>query len=333
MADPRELHSKGVSAAYKKRLEANSSSLGTVRLQRVATEALASAIWKGDIGRAVYVLNHIPEWQREAVAKWLKEFGLVFDRAHDDQKRWIVVSVIAPLTKKLADAMMSRCGKEHIRLPPPPPPPDGVATRRDNKFKPLDQRWLPSATEIDHRQVLDTKGNAPGMGKQVPSAEEQSGQNAIKGSAGPPKQNLPDHAKQFADQFSQAQAPERCEGRTNTFIRSTDVRNTVLRRANGFCECCGKEGFKTESGTLYLETHHVIPLSEDGPDAEWNVVAICPDDHRRAHFSADRIALSKQLASRLVAIYPGAEICLRDLLKRQSVIKSGVTDSGNSVEL
>jgi 5-methylcytosine-specific restriction protein A len=31
----------------------------------------------------------------------------------------------------------------------------------------------------------------------------------------------------------------------------------------------------------YLETHHVISLSEQGPGKVTNVIALCPNDHRR----------------------------------------------------
>ncbi len=50
-----------------------------------------------------------------------------------------------------------------------------------------------------------------------------------------------------------------------------------------------------ESGSLYLETHHVIPLGEGGPDDDANVVALCANDHRRAHFSEERAAIRKKL--------------------------------------
>jgi hypothetical protein len=61
------------------------------------------------------------------------------------------------------------------------------------------------------------------------------------------------------------------------------------------CELCGEPGFLTAAGSIYLETHHVVPLSLDGPDHESNVVALCPNDHRRAHFGSDRDVLTAQL--------------------------------------
>ncbi|RIV37675.1 HNH endonuclease signature motif containing protein [Burkholderia pseudomallei] len=69
---------------------------------------------------------------------------------------------------------------------------------------------------------------------------------------------------------------------------SAVVRAAKLRAADGSCELCGKRGFVTASGAYYLEAHHVIPLNCGGADDERNVVAICADDHRQAHFGEDR---------------------------------------------
>lgn len=111
----------------------------------------------------------------------------------------------------------------------------------------------------------------------------------------------------FVDQFSIPDPPEKREAAGSVFPRSPVVRQAVLARAGGVCECCGEPGFRTESGSIFLETHHVVPLSEGGPDQEWNVVAVCPNDHRRAHFWDDRAELRDQLIEKLLAIYPGAK--------------------------
>lgn len=48
-------------------------------------------------------------------------------------------------------------------------------------------------------------------------------------------------------------------------------------------------------GRAYLETHHVVPLSEGGADSTSNVVALCPKDHKRAHYAVDRDEIRKVL--------------------------------------
>ena len=111
------------------------------------------------------------------------------------------------------------------------------------------------------------------------------------------------------DQFSE---PEAAAQREATLLRehSAAVRQAVLRRAKGICELCGERGCFTAAGSVYLETHHVTSLADDGPDHETNVVAICPQDHRRAHFGAERVEITSRLKALLAA--GGAGWCRRD---------------------
>lgn len=118
----------------------------------------------------------------------------------------------------------------------------------------------------------------------------------------------------FVDQFSLPEPVGRHQSHGFAFDRSSEVRRAVLKRAAGVCECCSAPGFKMDNGSVFLETHHVIPLSEKGPDQEWNVVAICPNDHRQAHFAEGRAALRDQLIKHLLRIYPAKETAFRVLL-------------------
>jgi hypothetical protein len=87
-----------------------------------------------------------------------------------------------------------------------------------------------------------------------------------------------------------------------SYARNKKVRDAVLRRANGKCEFCGKPGFMTRSGKRYLETHHVIFLANEGADKLTNVTALCPNDHREAHFGKRREAIEKEMILKLRAI-------------------------------
>lgn len=62
---------------------------------------------------------------------------------------------------------------------------------------------------------------------------------------------------------------------------------------------CAVKGFTTRADTVYLETHHVVPLSEHGEDNVINVVAICPNDHRRAHYSEEASDIQQRLLTLL----------------------------------
>lgn len=106
----------------------------------------------------------------------------------------------------------------------------------------------------------------------------------------------------YIDQFD----AEEYEGKTGVRdvtgkIRDRDqaVRRRVLNRAAGKCEYCGAIGFLTHDGRTYLETHHVIPLSEDGLDSTKNVIALCSDHHRQAHHGYEREFMRKAMLDKL----------------------------------
>ncbi|TNE41652.1 MAG: HNH endonuclease [Sphingomonadales bacterium] len=100
---------------------------------------------------------------------------------------------------------------------------------------------------------------------------------------------------QFDLDLADKAEPQRTEVTSTPFIRDPAVRRRVLLRSKGKCELCGRQGFEMASGALYLETHHVIPLALGGPDKDSNVVALCADDHRRAHFALARDEIAERL--------------------------------------
>lgn len=111
-------------------------------------------------------------------------------------------------------------------------------------------------------------------------------------------------APKFVDQFDLAETVEaeakKREVSGFAFERDRAVRHAVLARANGKCEYCGDPGFKMANGGIYLETHHVVPLCEGGKDGVRNVVALCPNDHRRAHYAAQRDRIRLELLARTI---------------------------------
>ena len=106
------------------------------------------------------------------------------------------------------------------------------------------------------------------------------------------------------DQF-EAKDVERANHQAGRFLRRAEVRSAVLVRTKGHCELCGKPGFLTAGGSRYLETHHVVPLAESGPDEIWNVVGICPDQHKRAHYGLEAPEIRRMLIGILAELYPG----------------------------
>jgi len=99
--------------------------------------------------------------------------------------------------------------------------------------------------------------------------------------------------------------PERVPAQRSVFARSRDVRDYVLARAGGICENCREPGpFRRPNGSLYIECHHVHRLSDGGPDSPCNVIGVCPDCHRRAHFGIDRVDFNQRLIERLRVVEP-----------------------------
>ena len=91
-------------------------------------------------------------------------------------------------------------------------------------------------------------------------------------------------------------AREPAEGRRLTRYRSDIIRTYVLKRAEGQCESCGSPApFTSETGRPYLEPHHIRRLSDGGPDHPDWVAALCPNCHRRTHYSNDKIAFTRKL--------------------------------------
>jgi 5-methylcytosine-specific restriction protein A len=99
-----------------------------------------------------------------------------------------------------------------------------------------------------------------------------------------------------ADQFTNSDRPTQYVRNGQVYERLRWVRDIALKRAGGRCELpsCLAHGFRKGDGSIYLETHHVIPLSAGGSDSPSNVVALCPNHHREAHYGETRDQLQEQ---------------------------------------
>ncbi|MGF6513020.1 5-methylcytosine-specific restriction protein A [Pseudomonas sp. BT76 TE3572] len=125
--------------------------------------------------------------------------------------------------------------------------------------------------------------------------------------SGAPSQAFPEitpdsYGVGVADQFIGNETPERTAVSAFVWGRSAKVRQVVLARSKGCCEHCGRLGFLKVNGEIYIETHHVVPLSEEGADTPGNVIALCPEHHREAHFGSEHEALKASFLQMLVAV-------------------------------
>lgn len=72
------------------------------------------------------------------------------------------------------------------------------------------------------------------------------------------------------------------------YARNSSVAEYAKRRANGVCDLCREDApFLDGSGTPFLESRHVLWLSQGGSDSIDNTVALCPNCHRKMNIVAD----------------------------------------------
>jgi 5-methylcytosine-specific restriction endonuclease McrA len=90
------------------------------------------------------------------------------------------------------------------------------------------------------------------------------------------------------------------EGKAIYRAGSTAIRLYVIRRSRGVCEGCKKKApFRTSKHEPYLEPHHTTRLADNGPDHPESVIALCPNCHRRAHYSEDALQFNATLMRRV----------------------------------
>lgn len=70
----------------------------------------------------------------------------------------------------------------------------------------------------------------------------------------------------------------------NSPQRDIFVSTYAKLRALGYCQLCNKPApFDDKNGKPFLESHHIVWLSQGGSDHIDNVVALCPNCHRKMH--------------------------------------------------
>jgi 5-methylcytosine-specific restriction enzyme A len=115
-----------------------------------------------------------------------------------------------------------------------------------------------------------------------------------------------DHARSAIDDHNDHppgdSAPERKSFASTYFPRDQKVRDAVIRRAKGKFEHCQCPGFTKDNGKPYLEAHHIISLSKQGPDTLENVIALCANHHREAHFGENWLELESKFKAYLAGL-------------------------------
>jgi 5-methylcytosine-specific restriction protein A len=103
----------------------------------------------------------------------------------------------------------------------------------------------------------------------------------------------------------EAAAPATVSGSASRTVyrRSQAVRQYVLARAGGQCEACQAPApFMTAKGEPYLEPHHILRVSDGGPDDPKHVAAVCPNCHRAAHLGTEARTLKEKMLRVVAAL-------------------------------
>ncbi|OEG75160.1 restriction endonuclease [Shewanella colwelliana] len=80
----------------------------------------------------------------------------------------------------------------------------------------------------------------------------------------------------------------RYQQKSTSYERNIWVAELAKRLAKGQCQLCLKPApFNNAKGEPYLETHHIVWLSNDGDDTPDNTVALCPNCHKKMHIVDD----------------------------------------------
>ena len=98
----------------------------------------------------------------------------------------------------------------------------------------------------------------------------------------------------------QNKRPKRRSQETTCYDRDPMVVTLRKRLAKYSCEVAGCQSvrFRTGRGEFFVEVHHLVQLSEGGPDTLENTVALCPTHHRLLHHGNQRHELVDELTKR-----------------------------------
>ncbi|SET30840.1 HNH endonuclease [[Clostridium] polysaccharolyticum] len=82
--------------------------------------------------------------------------------------------------------------------------------------------------------------------------------------------------------------------KVKVYYRDPYLKEIVKRIAEENCQLCeDKAPFYDKNNKPYLEEHHIIKLADGGSDTIDNVVAICPNCHRKIHILGDESDMTK----------------------------------------
>ena len=141
-----------------------------------------------------------------------------------------------------------------------------------------------------HGQAPDIDGNVREtiVFRLAPVDTVQRGAEAAEAAEEVESDDLEELRRKAVERATEGEAP--ATQLRKAYRRAAAIQEFARRRAAGRCEGCRSPApFTTVAGRPYLEVHHLTRVSDGGPDHPDHVVAVCPNCHRRVHYSRDVI--------------------------------------------
>lgn len=116
-----------------------------------------------------------------------------------------------------------------------------------------------------------------------------------------------------------SRTPRRMIRKVAVFERSRELSDWVKALAQRVCALCKCDAPFTTNDEPFLEAHHVKWLRDGGGDTFNNIVALCPNCHRRVHalnLATDVEALKHTVESRFKALSPKVQLLVRKYEER-----------------
>jgi len=97
------------------------------------------------------------------------------------------------------------------------------------------------------------------------------------------KKKLDFNEEEILQDLSGKILPEREKRVISLFKRNLKISNKLKELYQGRCQICNFT-FKKKDGQNYSETHHIIPLGEQGSEEIKNIIIVCSNCHSQIHY-------------------------------------------------
>ena len=98
------------------------------------------------------------------------------------------------------------------------------------------------------------------------------------------KQKLGDYENEFLSDLSSEVLPRKRKAIVKVYIRNAKITKILKNLYNGKCQICNFT-FKKKKDKNYSETHHIIPLGDNGSEEIKNVIIVCANCHKQLHYA------------------------------------------------